>query len=308
MRNDNTMTGRDQGLTAEEYCCFRELIERQTGVLLMDDKRLTFHMKVSHRLALLGIGTYQEYYDAIMSDQEGRELGVLLSHLIARDSCFFSDRKQFNLFSSVLKQITAVRRDTQPQSIKVLSAATGTGEEAYSINAVIHGNGLPSAGWDVTVTGMDFDESAIERAAEGRYSRDSFRDMNDRESFIGAYFDTDGQTCTVKELLRKHVGFRVGRLVDIWSFAGLGTQDVIFCRNVLSHMSGDGIQRAIRNMYRVLSDTGCLIIGTSESLIRLTNFFVPEYIDNMVLYRKNPGIGLEHDALPDRDSLRGMAG
>ena len=73
MRNDDTMTGRDQGLTAEEYCCFRELIERQTGVLLMDDKRLPFHMKVSHRLEILGIGTYQEYYDAIMSDQVGRD-------------------------------------------------------------------------------------------------------------------------------------------------------------------------------------------------------------------------------------------
>jgi hypothetical protein len=61
-------------------------------------------------------------------------------------------------------------------------------------------------------------------------------------------------------------------------------------------------------MYRVLSDTGCLIIGSSESLIRLTNLFVPEYIGNMVLYRKNAGIGLEHAALPDRANLQGRAG
>jgi chemotaxis methyl-accepting protein methylase len=119
-----------------------------------------------------------------------------------------------------------------------------------------------------------------------------------------------GQGLTADEyrLSRGHVVFRVGNLVDMWSFAGISNQDVVFCRNILSHMSSEGIQRAVRNIHSVLSDAGCLIIGSSESLFRTPNLFAPHYTDGMVLCRKNTGTALKRDELPGRYNLQERVG
>ena len=71
------------------------------------------------------------------------------------------------------------------------------------------------------------------------------------------------------------------------AFDGFDSIDVIFCRNVLIYMSDDAIEKTIKNLHRCISDGGYLFIGSSESLIQRTNLFLPEYINGVIVYRKN---------------------
>ena len=308
MHERGAVTAREQIPTADEYRAFRELIEQESGVSLGENGRLTFHVRVSHRLAILGIGTYGAYLRHVLSDDSRHELNLLVCHLMDRDPVFLRDRSQFGLFSLVLKKIHAAKQAMGEKRLSILSAFTAAGEEAYTLSAAVRKSGLFGADWNIAITGMDLDADAIALARAGSYGKDSFRGIEDKKGFIEENFYPDGERFVAKKTIRKYVEFRVGSVVDSRSFAGLGSMDVVFCRGMLSHMSADGVQRAIRNIDRALSDTGYLFLSASESIIQLTNLFLPEYSDGMVLYRKRLCCGPVQDALHGRDGLRKRPG
>jgi len=277
----------EQIVTEDEYRRFRELIEERFGMKLKGGRRLTFHMKVSHRLAILGLETYQQYYDYLLSDTEGLEPAILLSHLANHETCFFRDREQIKLLTSLLNEAAAGQQPGQKKSIRILSAASGTGEEAYTLSSVIQSCGFCPPEWDVKIIGIDVDPAAIARAKAGRYNRNSFSDKVSGSTFMPEDFIAEGDHYIVKPILRKNVEFRAANLVDSGSFAGLGLMDIILCRHVLENMTESGIQRAVRNLSGILSDEGYLFIGTSESIIQHTSLFVPQYVGGLTVYRKN---------------------
>ncbi len=274
-------------VTEDEYRRFRELIEERFGMKLKGGRRLTFHMKISHRLAILGLETYQQYYDYLVSDPEGIEPAILLSHLANHETCFFRDREQIKLLSSLLNEAAAGQQPGHKRGIRILSAASGTGEEAYTLSSVIRSCGFCPPEWDVKIIGIDVDPAALSKAQKGRYTRNSFSDTVSGSTFIREDFIAEGDQYIVKPDLRENVEFRSANLVDSGSFAGLGVMDIIFCRHVLENMTESGIQRAVRNLFSILADDGYLFIGTSESLIQYTSLFVPQYVGGMTVYRKN---------------------
>lgn len=283
----NSGSAQEQVVTEDEYILFCNFLEKRFGIKLKGGRSLVFHMKVSHRLAILGIETYQQYYDYLASDPEGTEPVILFSHVANHATRFFRDRDQLQFFSSELKEIAELCRNRKKNNIRILSAGSGTGEEVYTLNAIVRSNGLCSPQWDVKIIGVDIDHAAMSRAQEGRYGQNSFAYVADDKNFISDYFIPDGDRYAVKHFLRENIEFRSVNLVDGKSYSGLGLMDIIFCRHVLENMTESGIQRAVQNLFNILSDDGYLFIGTSESIIQHTNLFVPRYRDGMTVYRKN---------------------
>ncbi len=278
---------RERIVTGDEYRLFSELIDRRFGIKLKGAQMLTFHMKASHRLAVLGIETYREYYDYLAADPGGRESAILLSHLINHDTSFISDSGQIRLLISLLTGRASAHQPCRPNRLRILSAASGTGQEVYTLSAVVNSCGFSPPAWDVEIIGIDIDPASIARAQEGRYRRDSFNASCGEGMFLKEYLIAAGDWYVIKPCLRQNVEFRAVNLVDSESFAGLGAMDIIFCRHVLGSMTGSGIQRAVRNLYSALSDDGYLFISASESLIQHTSLFTQEYMGPITVYRKN---------------------
>lgn len=294
-----------EGIVTEiEYRLFSELLEERFGMKLKSDKMLTFHMKVSHRLAILGLETYREYYDLIASDPEGREAAVLMSHLSNHETCFFRNAEQFTLLSSLLQGMADSHQFRHDRSLRILSVASATGEEAYTLGAVAHSCGFCPPEWDVKIIGIDIDPTALDSAQEASYGLDSFGTEISDKTFISEYFIADGGRYVIKPFLREKVEFRPVNLVDNEALDGLGTMDIIFCRNVLGAMSGSGIQRAVMNLFRVCSDEGYLFIGASEGLIQHTNLFLPVQAGALTVYRKNVSRKSKHAGLLPKEVLQ----
>ncbi len=284
---NNAVIDRERIVTEDEYRLFSEYIEQRFGWRLKSGRMLTFHMRVSHRLAILGIETYREYYDHLLSDPRGMESALLLSHLTSHETCYCHDSDQLRLLSALLKEFGASHRSGQKKRLRILSAGSGAGEEAYTLSAVVHGCGFSPPAWHIEIIGIDVNPAAIARAQEGWYRRDALADAISDVIFLREYFDAMGDRYVVKPYLREHVEFRAVNLVESESFAGLGAMDIIFCRQVLSGMADSGIQRLARNLFNALSDDGYLFISASESLIQHTSLFVPVYFGALTVYRKN---------------------
>lgn len=277
-------------MTEDEYGLLRDLISREFGIQLKGDKRLTVHAKVSHRLSILGLSSYREYYEYITSDPKREELYIFASHITNNETYFFREKPQLDLFAELLAEIKKVRQARGENVLEVLSLASSTGEEAYTINIIIHESGLFTWDWKVRITGIDIDNEALRKAREASYAKNSFRTFNGDMSVANRYFTPEGDRFMLRRSLANNVEFRHGNLIDPAAFAGIHGVDVIFCRNVLIYMSDEAIEKIVANLYNALSDTGYLFIGSSESLIQRTNLFLPEYRGGIIVYRKNVGL------------------
>jgi chemotaxis protein methyltransferase CheR len=286
-----TVFSKNNFMTEEEFALLKDLVRREFGIMLKGDKRLTLHTRVSHRLSILGLKSYRDYYDYVISDATREELFRFASHITNHETYFFREKAQLDVFAGLLQEIKRARQERKENVLRVLSLACSSGEEPYSINIILQENGLFAWDWDVRITGMDIDRCALEKAKGACYTRNSFRLLNGDSGIVDKYFTVDGERYLMRRSLAKNVLFVHGNVIDEASFEGIGNVDVIFCRNVLIYMSDEAIGKIVRNLYHSLADRGYLFIGSSESLIQKTNLFAPEYVGGAIVYRKNVARG-----------------
>ena len=276
-------------MSEDEFNLLRDLIHNEFGIFLKGDKRLTLHTKISHRLSLLGLQTYRQYYDYLMSDTTKEELYIFVSHITNNETYFFRENNQLKVFSELLQDIKREKQRRNENRLRVMSLASSSGEEAYSLNILLQESGLFVWDWDTKIIGIDVDRNAIQKAKGACYSGNSFRSVNGNSAYIDKYFVNEKGRYVLRGSLTKNVEFKLGNILDRNTFEGLAPIDVIFCRNVLIYMSDDAIIKLAGNFYDCLADDGYLFIGASESLIQKTNLFVPEYKNGIIVYRKNIG-------------------
>ena len=85
-----------------------------------------------------------------------------------------------------------------------------------------------------------------------------------------------GRTATagaINEHLRSRVQFEEFNLLS--DYGELGRFDVIFCRNVLIYFDVPTKQSVLEKMARVLAPDGYLFMGAAETVVGLTDAFVP---------------------------------
>jgi len=274
-------------MSEDEFSMLRDLIVNEFGIILKGDKRLTLHTKVSHRLSILGLKGYRQYYDYLLSDDSKEELYTFVSHITNNETYFFREKAQLSVFSDMLPEIKREKQRVHENALRIGSLASSSGEEAYSLNILIQESGLFVWDWDIRITGMDIDRNAIRKAREASYTANSFRAMNGSAGYVDRYFVFEKGQYLLRKPLTKNVEFEIGNILDRSSYEGLGRLDVIFCRNVLIYMSDESIMKLAGNVYNVLTDEGYLFIGSSESLIQKTNLFTPEFKNGTIVYRKN---------------------
>lgn len=274
-------------ITEEEYALFRDLIHREFGIAMQGDKRLTLQAKLSHRLAILGLTSYRQYYDFIIADASKEELYAFLSHITNNETYFQREVARIQTFAGILNDIKRYRQQRNDHKITLLSAGCSSGEEVYTLNITLMESGLFAWGWEVSLIGVDANVNALKKAQYAIYTKNSFRALNGDEGFIRKYFERKEDQYILRRPYRTNVCFRHGNILTPKAFEGIRDVDAIFCRNVLIYMSDEAIRRVIENFYAILADEGYLFIGASESLLNKTDLFVPEYKDGIVIYRKN---------------------
>jgi chemotaxis protein methyltransferase CheR len=87
------------------------------------------------------------------------------------------------------------------------------------------------------------------------------------------HFEQVGEQWRLSEAIRETVQFRQLNLLA--DFASLGTFDVVFCRNVLIYFDQATKVGVLERIYRQLAPDGFLLMGAAETVVGLTDIFVP---------------------------------
>ena len=93
----------------------------------------------------------------------------------------------------------------------------------------------------------------------------------------------EGEVWRVKSNIRKRVRFQSLNLMD--SFISLGKFDVVYCRNVLIYFSAELKVDILRRIYGTLRPGGYLVLGASEGLSGMGDYFEMVQCSPGIIYR-----------------------
>ncbi len=209
---------------------------------------------------MIGRGTRAE---AIAAD--------VVEAMTTNETFFFRDEKPFTHLRDVA--LPALLKARGPgQSLRIWSAASSSGQEAYSI-AMVVADIAAFAGRAVEVIGTDLSREQVERARQGVYSHFEVQRGLPIQLLV-RHFDRDGKSWRIKPELRARVTFREWNLLD--SPRPLGRFDVVFCRNVLIYFDQPTKLHVLRQLAEQMAPDGFLYLGGAETIVGLQTQFVSQ--------------------------------
>lgn len=241
-----------------EFELFRQFIYEAAGIHMAPDKRMLVASRLFKRLRHYGLPSYEAYYDLLRRGGAEVERQTAIDLLTTNETYFFREPAHFQHLAEVILSRWEGRRP-----FRVWSAASSTGEEAYSAAMVLEDR-LGSRSWEVV--GSDISRRALERAVRAHYA------MNRIEGIPPSYLQRyclrgRGQqegTMLIVRALRDRVSFLPVALNA--PLPQVGTFDVVFLRNALIYFDKPTQRGVLQRVSERLAPGGTLFIGHSESL------------------------------------------
>jgi chemotaxis protein methyltransferase CheR len=269
----------------DEFRLLRDLVNEHAGLHFDDGSAYLFDRRLGERVAALDLAGFDEYYKYLRFNVRGRaELEEAIEALTTGETYFLRQEYQLRAFRDELLPRLA-KANADRRRLVVWSAGCSTGEEAYSIAAMVHQSRL-FFDWDVRVIGSDISKASVASARRGVYRGSAFRTTPDE--FKSVYLSEREDGWHVNDWLRKSCYFGHLNLLDGLRAATLGRVDVVFCRNVLIYFDAGSRRRVIDNLHDRLVPGGYLLLGHSESLLNLSTAFELVHLSSDLVYRRPP--------------------
>jgi len=258
-------------MTGPDFDNFCRIVRDRTGIVLTPDKAYL----VSSRLAPIARSEGLAGVPALLAVLRTRPLEALVQRCVdsmaTHESSFFRDGTPFEqLAGEVLPALIAARQGVR--SLRIWCAACSSGQEPYTVAMVLQELGAQLANWRLDVVATDMSAPILAKARAGLYSDFEVRRGLSPER-LKRWFTPQGANWQVAPALRQMVQFRPHNLLQ--SAAGLGTFDIILCRNVLIYFDLERKRQILDDLSRALAPDGALYLGSAETVLGVTAAFQP---------------------------------
>lgn len=243
------------------------------GIYFPDNKKYLLESRLARRINYLGMSGYSSYLDYIKYNDGGSEKIYLYEAVTFKESFFFRNQPQLDaLVSTVIPEIAGQKLQTGKNRIRIWSAASPSGEEAYSIAITIVDMVLQEfPGFEFEIAGTCLSSSAIETAKRGVYKEYSVQ--NTPQHYLKKYFKRADERFEVDPAVKKMVSFKNLNLYDELSIKAMSSFDIIFCTNVLNYFDHKSRIKVVSSLYNSLNRGGYLFIGSSDTLRNISGSF-----------------------------------
>lgn len=249
-------------LSEAEFGLFRKLLFDLSGISLAPTKKPLVSGRLEKRLKHHGLRSYKDYFKLVTGGSGKGELQIALDLLTTNETYFFREPKHFEfLRERILPQFKGGR------PFRVWSAASSSGEEAYSI-AMVLADVLQDRPWEVI--GTDISTRMLDKARSGHYSMERAKHIS--PSYLSRFclkgIGSQEGTFLVDKKLRSRVRFTQANLNA--PLPKMEEFDVIFLRNVLIYFEMDTKRQVVERLLTLLRRSGYFLVGHSESLNGIT--------------------------------------
>lgn len=243
----------------------RKHVHQRYGINLSLAKKNLVENRLFKRLRHFNFDNYSEYHDYIFSPQGRQELALLSDYLSTNKTYFYREPSHFEFFKSFLEEFDARR------SLSVWSAASSTGDEAYTLSILLHERNERNFTQKInySILGTDISSSVIESAKDAVFKKSHLDELPNpllTKYFTKIPLDKGMTNYRLIERARQFVQFRKLNLISeiptlIQKF------DIIFCRNVLIYFDDENKTKVSNQLINTLKPGGYLILGHCEGFV-----------------------------------------
>jgi len=249
--------------TASDYEFLRRVVFDQSQNVLEPARDYLFETRLARLVRNENLSSLDQLVAHMRTRRSPRLERVVAEAMTINETSFFRDGRPFELLKSVVLPALIERRRAQ-RSLHLWSAASSSGQEAYSLAMLIRESFPELASWKIRIEGTDLSSEMVEKAQQGRYHR---IEINRGLPVLNVvrYFDHTGEDWFAKPELRRLCNFRVANLCQSLPFHE--PFDIILLRNVMLYFSDDTRRTLLREIHRLLTPDGYLFLGSSEQPI-----------------------------------------
>lgn len=247
-------------LSAPDLEFLRSLVQEQTGNLIDPSRDYLFESRLHSLLRARGLASVHDLVASLRSTRSCGLRRAFADSMMVNETSFFRDPPVFELLrTQLLPHLVERRRPSR--TLRLWSAATSSGQEAWSLAILIREHLPALAHWTIDILGTDISSAMIERAHAGRYTgAEVTRGLT--PPLLARYFLPAGSGWEIAPPLRPLCRFRQRNLCS--APARPEIFDVILLRNALLYFSPSTRGEVLRAIHRSLAPDGALLLGHSE--------------------------------------------
>jgi len=254
-------SGREFPMTEENFKAIQNMAFDCTGIKLTEHKKEMIYSRLARRIRNLGFENFSQYCDVI-AYADHPEHNEFVNTITTNLTSFYREPHHFEFFAKevipFLKKSGALKK-----RIRIWSAGCSTGEEPYTIAAVLL-RYMQVTGWDCKILATDLDENCLNKAKSAVYAEERADGLSD-ERFKSLFQNIKTKdSLMIKKNLQELIFFKRLNLMESWPMKG--PFDVLFCRNVVIYFDKDTQRKLFDRFANMLNPGAFLFIGHSESL------------------------------------------
>lgn len=253
-------------ITDVELAHFQRFIFEEAGISMSSSKKALVMGRLGKRLALHQLKNFGQYFNLLSSGDHPDEVQKAVDLLTTNETYFFREIKHFDFLRS-----QAVAASNRVKPFRVWSAASSSGEEAYSI-AMVLADCLESTPWEIL--GTDISTHVLQGAQRALYTMERARHIPPaylRRFCLKGAGVHEGKLL-IDRSLRSRVLFRHLNLNE--PLPSLGQFDLVFLRNVMIYFNDATKREVVARVISTLKPRGHFCVGHSESLSGITQAVV----------------------------------
>jgi chemotaxis protein methyltransferase CheR len=257
-------------LDKNDVLTFFKLLKDNLGIDLNPDKEYLLITRLTPLSRANDFENLSVYLKALCTNPMSNLHIQAFEAMTTKETLFFRDVHPFEALKTVIfPKIIEAKQITK--QINIWSAASSTGQEAYSLSMLLHDDFPQLRNWNISILGTDISDFALNKARSGIYSKMEVERGLSTKQIFDHFVKQKDNTYVLNDTIKSKVSFQPLNLNSNWM--GMPKFDLILMRNVLIYFNQDTKMSILKKVYPLLSENeGCLMLGASESILENNPF------------------------------------
>lgn len=243
-----------------EFIKLTNYVKTKYGINLSQKKHL-IESRLNNLLVSKGFKDYETYMNFAFNNK--KELTQMINTLTTNHTYFMREPEHFKYFKEVV--LPYYEKNLKTKDLRIWSAASSTGEEAYTLAMIIDDYfGDKKHLWDTKILATDISEKVLEVGKRGIYSAEAVNKLP--KGWKKKYFKKlNKNSYQIISRINKEVIFAKYNLMEE-KLPFKKKFHIIFCRNVMIYFEKETKSKLIEKFYNHTDQNGYLITGLSENI------------------------------------------
>lgn len=262
----------------ENYKFLQAHVYSEVGIVLEDNKHYLFESRLAPIVQQFSLGSINDLC-ALLLAKRNPEIGQqVVEAMTTNETYFYRDPAQYEAIRTVfLPKLIEERKSTR--KLRFWSAASSTGQEAYTLAMLLLNEGLKD--WNIQILGTDFSSKVVERARTGVYQQLEVNRGLPVAQLL-KYFRRSGLEWQLTEQVKQMAQFET---IDLRrSLRTMGPFDLVFCRNVMIYFDNKTKLNIMKELHGTMFRGGWLLLGSTEAAFGLDEWFERKTVGNVTVF------------------------